>query len=148
MEVYTDFPERYLPGVTVFIGEKNEAAVISSCRTHKDGLLIRFTGCDTPEAAGIFRNQLVFVRADDRPALEEGEYYQHQLLGLKVYDQEERSIGVVAEILETGASDVLVVRGETGEESMIPYVDEFVLEVNLAEGMMRVHLLPGMTTKQ
>lgn len=148
MEVYSDFPERYQPGVTVFVGDGAQAYHIASCRRHKDGLLIKFTAFDTPEAAGILRNQLVYVRADDRPQLEEGEYYHHQLIGLKVIDEQGNSRGSVAEIMETGGNDVLVVRGEQGSDLLIPYVDEFILQVDLQARTLRVRLIPGMLDEE
>ena len=90
------------------------------------------------------RNQLVYVRTDDRPPLEDGEYYHHQLLNLEVVTDSGVFLGVVTEILETGASDVLVVRPELGPEVLIPVTDAFIQEINLAERKITVHIIPGM----
>ena len=113
-------------------------------RPHREGLIITFEGFTTPEEVGQFRNQVVYVRADDRPTLPDGEYYHHQLLGLCVTTREGGSIGTVIDILETGASDVLVVRPQTGPDVLIPIVDAFVQKIDLSAGEITVHLIPGM----
>ncbi len=144
MEVLTDFPERLKPGITLYLDEGDRALQLTHCRHHNEGLLLTFQGLSTPEEVGLLRNQLLYVRADDRPPLEEGEFYQHQLINLSVVNDAGEPIGVVNEILETGASDVLVVRPATGPEVMIPMVDEFILEVDLECHQIKVHLIPGM----
>jgi len=144
MEVRTDFPERLRPGVTLYLEPEYSQLVLRSVRTHNNGLLVAFEGCDTPEQAGEFRNHLVAVETATRPKLPEGEYYHHQLIGLQVNTSTGQALGRVTEILATGAHDVLVVRGETGPEILIPLVDAFLREVNLAQGVMIVSLIPGM----
>ena len=61
--------------------------VIESARHHNEGLLIKFDGLQTPEEAGRYRNQLVYVTTADRPPLPEGHYYEHQLIGFAVVDR-------------------------------------------------------------
>ncbi|PWH19678.1 MAG: 16S rRNA processing protein RimM [Anaerolineae bacterium] len=143
MEIHTDFPERVQAGVLVYIGEQLQQHEIVSRRTHRDGLLIRFEGYTTPEAAGVLRNQWVYVRADDRPPLEEGEYYHHQILGMSVYDAGRGFIGWVREILSTGANDVLVIKNEQGIEQLIPFADDWIQEVNVPEKKLKVTILEG-----
>ena len=145
MEVLSDFPERLRPGVMLHVEPGyDDALVLRSVRPHKDGLLVAFEGCDTPEAAGEFRNRLVAVKTANRPPLAEGEYYHHQVIGLRVSTTSGQTVGRVVEILTTGAHDVLVVRGETGPEILIPLVEPFLQEINLAQGEMIVSLIPGM----
>jgi len=78
-----------------------------------------------------FRNQYLYVRADELPPLPEGEYYHHQLLGLRVFDLQGNLLGVLSEILETGANDVYVVRDEGGSEILLPVIEGVILEVDL-----------------
>lgn len=144
MEVYTDFPERLVPGVTLYLAAQAGSLQLIRRRPHKGGLLMTFEGYTTPEAVGQFRNQFLYVRVDDRPALAEGEYYQHQLLNLRVTSDTGETIGTVSEILETGASDVLVVRRQLAPDVLIPIVDSFVGEIDLSKGQITVHLIPGM----
>ena len=144
MDVLTDFPERLQPGAMVYVGEAHQPMTISGRRVHADGLLIAFRGVAAREEAGQFRNQYVYVLAANRPPLPEGEYYHHQLIGLQVMDEKGKVLGVLAEVLETGANDVYVVRRMQGGEVLLPAIPSVVLEVNLARRQMRVHLLPGL----
>lgn len=143
MEIHSDFPERIQPSVVVYIGEQTQPHRILSRRTHRDGLLIRFEGYTTPEAAAELRNQWVYVRADDRPPLEDGEYYHHQILGMMVFDTNQGFIGWVREILSTGANDVLVVKNEQGDEQLIPFADDWIQEVDLSQKKLKVTILAG-----
>lgn len=143
MEVYTDFPERLQPGSLLYL-DAAEPIELVKCRPHNDGLLLTLQGYTTPEAVGQLRNRLLYVRSDDRPPLEDGEYYHHQLIGLRAVSESGEELGVVKEILETGASDVLVVRPELGAELLIPVRDDFVRHIDLDSRRITVHLIPGM----
>lgn len=132
------------PGKSVFLGEQRQPARLRSRRQHNEGLLVAFTGVTTPEAASELRNQNVYVERASLPELPDGELYHHQLIGLEVAGESGRVLGSVVELLETGNNDVMVVRPESGAEILLPTTDEVLLEVNLAEGRLRVHLLPGL----
>lgn len=144
MELHTDFPERLRPGLGVFVGESQQPMVLDRVRGHKDGLLVGFAGVDTPEAAGLYRNTYVYVPAKDRPRLPDGVYYHHEILGLSVFDDTGRALGVLTEILVTGANDVFVVTRPGGDELLIPSIPETVLEISPETRQIRVHLLPGL----
>ena len=70
--------------MTVFVGDVYQPMVLVSRRQHAAGMLVRFRGIKTPEEAGLYRNTWVSVPTADRPDLPEGEYYHHQLIGLRV----------------------------------------------------------------
>ncbi len=144
MEVITDFPERLEPGVTVYIGEDHQPHEIRSKRPHGALMLITFDAYRDPETAGGLRNQLVYVRADDRPPLAEGEYYHHQLIGLSVVSDVGQRLGQLTQILQTGANDVYVVRPEIGREILLPAIPDVIQDIDLAKGEMLVRLLPGL----
>jgi 16S rRNA processing protein RimM len=148
MEVYTDFPDRLQPGAIFYLGPQVDQLKLIKCRSHREGLLMTFEGYTTPEEVGQFRNQILYVKAEDRPPLEEGEYYQHQLLNLNVITDTGASIGAVTEILETGASDVLVIRSAIGPDVLIPMVDVFIQNIDLARHEITVHVIPGMLAEE
>lgn len=144
-EILTDFPERLRKGVQVFLGEDRLAVQIRSRRNHQTHLLLAFDGYDSAEQAGALRSQVVYVLANDLPALPDGEFYHHQLLGLAVVTEDGRNLGRVTQILETGgASDVLVVAPDFGPQALIPIVDEFVPRIDLQAGMITVRPIPGL----
>ena len=144
MDVLTDFPERIKPGRQVYAGEERRPLEVRSCRPASKGMLIRFQGFDTPEAAGVLRNQHVFVSTADLPALPEGEYYHHQLIGLRVVSDTGDELGRLAEILDTSANDVYVIRPDEGPDLLLPAIDPVIVKIDLEQQTITVHLLPGM----
>jgi 16S rRNA processing protein RimM len=148
MDVLTDFPERLKAGKKMVAGTQHIPVQIRSVRGHDQALLIAFNGYDTPEQAGELRNLILYSTTAEQPPLEEGEFYHHELIGLQVFDEQDVLLGELAEILETGANDVYVVRPEIGPEILFPAIDEVILEVNLKKKIMRVHVLPGLIPSQ
>jgi 16S rRNA processing protein RimM len=144
LELYTDFPERLLPKTKVFLGEKQIPMILRSVRFHNEGLILGIEGVDTPEDAGKYRNHVVYVSAKTLPALDEGEYYFHQLIGLNVVDENGNALGELTEIVETGANDVYVVTAASGTEILLPAIPDVILSVDLDIRAMCVHLLPGL----
>ena len=144
MEVHTDFPERLKPGTEVYIGGSCEKKLISNVRIHNEGLLIKFRDLETPEHAGRYRNQSVYVTVADRPVLPDGQYYHHELIGFNVIDEKEQSIGTLVEIMQTGANDVYVVRRADGREVLLPVIASVVIAVEVGNHQIRVRPIPGL----
>jgi len=144
MAVMTDFPERIQPGLTLFLGEEHQPVEVASLRKHNKGLLLLFEGIDTREDVELFRNRNVFVPTKDRPPLPEGEYYLHELIGLQVVTDEGETLGVLSEMIETGATNVYVVRREGKSDALLPATEEVILEIDVSQKTMRVHILEGL----
>jgi 16S rRNA processing protein RimM len=144
MDILTDFPERLKKGILVYVGPDYLPLKLSSCRQHGQALLVSFEGYQTPEQVGELRNLFASVPAADRPPLPAGEYYHHQILGLQAVTEAGVVLGVVHEILETGANDVFVIQPATGPEILLPDIDTVVKEIQLEKGQMIIALLPGL----
>lgn len=145
MDVHTDFPERLRPGATIWVGDQYQPQPLQAVRPHGQGLLVKFHGVDTPEAAGLYRNQWVYIPTRSIPALPEGEYYHHQLIGLQaIEDDTKRVLGTVKEILVTGANDVYVLDSPSGGELLLPAIPDVILKVDLGGKTILVRLLPGL----
>ncbi len=145
MEILTDFPERLKPGAKVFVGPAHKPMVIESVRPHAGGLLVKFSGLETPEETARYRNKPVYVTTADRPPLPAGHYYEHQVLGFAVVeDESNETIGTLSGILHTGANDIYVVMRPDGREVLLPVIASVVLELNISRRLIRVHLLPGL----
>ena len=144
MDLHTDFPERMKAGRKLFVGDDHKPMTLEAVRVHAKGLLVKFKDIETTEAAGVFRNQWVFIKAKDAPPLPDGKIYQFQLIGFKVVDENDNPLGTLVEILETGANDVYVVTNSTGREVLLPAIAEVILNVDMVTKTMKVHLLPGL----
>lgn len=144
MDLHTDFPDRIKAGRKVYIGDDHEAATFGSVRVHGNGLLVSLRGYDTPETAGRFRNQWVYVKAKDVPSLPEGRHYKYEMIDLDVVDDNGNALGKLVEILETGANDVYIVRDESGKETLLPAIPSVILSVDMEARVIKVHLLEGL----
>lgn len=147
-EVLTDWPERVEEHGAVYLASPDAPTdvrryEVEKVRPHKDVLLLKLAGCDDRDQAEELRGMLVQVPVEEAVPLEEGEYYHHQLLELEVETEGGERLGRVAQILQTGANDVYVVRGPQGE-LLLPAVDEVIRQVDLLRGRMVVRPLPGM----
>jgi len=143
MDVITDFPERLKPGGIVYVGQNYEPLRIRKKRNHKQAVLISFETINSIEDAQQFRNTPVYVLAENRPRLEHGEYYHHQIIGIQVIS-ENQVIGYVSEILETGTNDVFVVQNKQNTEILLPAIDPVIIDIDLDLNQMHVHLIPGL----
>ena len=85
----------------------------------------------------------LFLEQADMPGLSDGEYYWHELIGLKAVTVEGDELGVLSDILETGANDVYVIKGPRGD-ILIPAIEQVIKEINPRAGIIRIDLLPGL----
>lgn len=138
LELYSELLELLEPGQLVYMGEQHQPLTVEASRWKQDLLLLKFTNLDDRTAVESLTNELVYVKPSQLPELENDEYYFHQLIGLKVSDDEGADLGVLTEILQTGANDVFVVINEAGEETLIPDTEEVILEIDVNGGQMRV----------
>ena len=127
----------YLP--TLYIDGKPLA--VRSARVHKGNALVLLEGIDDVNTAMLLKNKVVYLHRDD-VELEEGAFFQADVIGLDVVDENGVKLGVLDDILSPSLQDVYVVRGE--REIMIPVVPEFILETNVDEGYVKVRLIEGM----
>ena len=107
-------------------------------------MIVKLNSVDTPEDTARYRNQLVYVTAADRPPLPKGQFYVHELIGFDVVDEDQKSIGKLTEIMQTGANDVYVVTRLDGKEILLPVISSVVLNIDADRRLIRVHLLDGL----
>lgn len=130
-------------GRTVYIGADHLAYKILSSRPKQELLLLAFEGINQREEAALLTNSDVYARLNELPGLPKGEYYDHQLIGLQVFENE-RLLGELEEVLKTGANDVYVVHKPDGRELLLPAIPPVILKVDLDAGTMQVALMEGL----
>ena len=135
---WADTPEFLLQFDTVYIDA--QPFFVEKARVQKTCVLLKLAGVDTVEAASALRDKIVCIHRADA-ALPEGTVFIADLVGLPVYDGDTK-LGTLTEVLSMPSNDVYVVQGD--REYLIPSVPEFILERNLTDGYIRVHLIEGM----
>ncbi len=106
-------------------------------RRHGKGLIVRLPDCQDRDAAARYSGTEIGIFREQLPATNENEYYWNDLVGLRVVTLDGKELGIVDHLIETGANDVLVVRGK--REHLVPFIQGQVIDaVDLAERQIRV----------
>jgi 16S rRNA processing protein RimM len=121
-----------------------EERVIESARAYRDRLVLKFVGIDDANRAAALKGSDVSVPAGDLPALPEGEYWSQRLVGARVRTTDGTELGLVDDVVETGGTDLLLVRNDAGRETLIPMAREIVVHIDEAERRIDVLLPEGL----
>lgn len=122
---------------------KNETYKIESIRFHKQFVLIKFENVNTMNDAELLKNSEIKIHKDLAIPCGKDEYYISDLYGMKVISDEGEELGILQDIIVTGANDVYVVKNEESE-ILIPAIKQCILKVDVANKIMEVHLLEGL----
>jgi len=119
------------------LGEQEKSVKILDGRKQAKGLVACLPGIEDREQAIALVGQQIFVRRDQMPATAENEYYWSDLEGLEVRTTKGELLGTVESLMETGANDVLVIRGQ--RQHLVPFVQgQYVIRVDLDGGTIEV----------
>lgn len=141
VEPLTDFPQRFAKGARLWIGDTEYA--VESSRSHQGALLVRLAGIDDPAGAATLRDRLLEVPESELPKLPPDTYYRYQLIGIEVWTTDGSALGHIVDVLDTGANEVFVVRGEAGE-TLVPAIGDVVREVDVAARRMTIEPIEGL----
>lgn len=148
IDLYTDFPERFAPGVLLYIGAELTEVEVVSARPHKNQVLLGLAGICGREAAEALRGAWLFVKEEEAVRLEADVYWVHDIVGLDVETVDHRHLGTISEVLFTGANEVYVVKTppdvNQGRDLLLPAIADVVQQVDLAANLLVVRLLPGL----
>lgn len=148
LKVYptTDEPARYhkLKEVILDTGKEQLSLKIEHARLFKQMVIIKFEGFDHINEVEKFKGAKLYVMRENALELREDEYYFADLAGLRVETEEGQLLGKVTDILQTGANDVYVIGRERQKDLLIPAIKDCVKQIDLENGRMVIHLLPGL----
>ena len=126
--------------------EKGERVVleIEGVKFFKQFVILKFKGIDRIEDVEKYRKYSLLVPRSNAVRLRKDEYFIADLKGLVVRDEDGTEIGILKDVMETGANDVYVIALNDERELLLPAIKQCVLEVDIAAGFMRVHILDGL----
>ena len=132
----TDFPDRFKQMKYGYIDGKKYG--VSNARLHKHVVLLKLSGVDDRDAAQALAKKEIQVPREETVPLDEGQYYIFDIMGLTVYDLQDKLLGTVTDVLRTGSNDVYVVTAPDGRELMFAAIDEVIKSIDLASKKMVV----------
>ena len=107
-------------------------------------VIIKFEGLNNINDVERFRQLSLYVTREDAVKCEEGEYFIADLIGLQVVTDTGETLGILKDVLQTGANDVYIVEMENKKEVLLPAIKDCILNVSLEENKMEVHVLEGL----
>jgi len=142
VEMISDFPEQVQEGDTLFIGESHAQFSLHTIRKAGKSYLISFKDHTSRDSIEHLRNEMIYILSDSLPELSTDEYYHHELIGMTVKDMSDEIIGVISEIITTGANDVYVVTSNAAEkrEILLPAIKSVIRKVDLELGCVYVEM--------
>jgi len=138
VEFSSDIPESLLAGADLFVGDFRMHVQVARLRRMNQRYLLMLEGTTSRDAAEEYRGATIYLRQGDIPELPEGEFYFHQLIGLVVQNLNGEKIGILSEIIQTGANDVYVVKPEDGKDLLFPAIQSVVKEIDIDNGILTI----------
>lgn len=142
----TDDVKRFelLKEVTLSNGKEEHVLSIKSVKYFKNLVILKFQDIDNINDVEKYTRFDILIPRDEALPLGDDENYICDLIGLDVYEDSGNKLGVLNDVLQTGANDVYVVKMESGKEVLLPAIKECILEVDLAHEKMVVHVMKGL----
>ena len=142
----TDDAARFqtLKNVVLDTGREKLDLEIQSVRFFKQFVIVKFKGIDNINDIEMYKGRDLWIPREEAQELGEDEYYVGDLIGMDVLLENGEKFGVLRDVMETGANDVYVVEQVNGDEILLPAIHECILDVNVDENTMTVHLMKGL----
>lgn len=135
---------RRLKEVILDTGKENLVLEIEGVKFFKQFAILKFKGYDNINDIEKYRGKSLFVTRENAVRLKKDEYFIADLLGIKVLNEDGSELGVLQDVIETGANDVYQIKMTDGRELLLPAIRQCVLEVDVEAGFMKVHVLDGL----
>ena len=142
----TDDPARFkkLKNVVLDTGKELVDLEVAGVKFFKNMVIVKFKGIDNINDVEKYRKKSLYVTRENAVKLKKNEYFIADLIGLQAESDEGEDLGELSDVLQTGANDVYVLSKEGTDDILLPAIKECVKEVDLENGKIIVHLLPGL----
>lgn len=139
---YSDYKERFEELDYIYIDDKKTN--IEKVRYMKEMAILKLEGTNDRSAAEALKGKNIFIGEDQLRELPEDTYYIKDLIGLEIRDQEDNKIGKLKDVIQNSAQDLYEIELENKNITLIPAVEEFILDINLEEKYIKVKIIEGM----
>ena len=142
----TDDPERFLDLDEVILdtGREHKILEIEGVKFFKNQVILKFKGYDKINDIEKYLKKDLLVDREHAVELGENENFIADLIDMEVVTDEGKVLGTLTDVIETGANDVYAVKTPEGKEILLPAIRDCILEVNVDEKRMTVHVMEGL----
>ena len=143
---FTDDITKFNNFKTIYVSIKKELKEfeVEKVRFSKNMVFLKLKGIESIEEAENYRNLYLKIKRDKDEKLEEDTYYIVDILGCKVYTDEQKELGEVIDVFSTGSNDVYVVKDELGKQILLPAIKDVIKNVDIENKLITVHLMEGL----
>ena len=142
----TDNVRRFddLKEVILDTGKEQLNLHVTSVKYFKNMVILKFKELDNINDIIPYKGMDLLVTRENAIPLEEGEYYIADIIGSKVITDEDKILGTLTDVLQTGANDVYVVKTKDGKEVLLPSIEECILDRDIENKIVKVHIMKGL----
>lgn len=142
----TDDVKRFkrLKEVILDTGKEKINLEVEGVKFFKQMVILKFKGIDTLNDVEQYRQKSIYVTRANAVRLSKDEYFVADLIGLNVIDEENNDLGTLVDVLSTGANDVYVINLPDGRELLLPAIKQCILDVDINNNKIQVHVLDGL----
>ena len=142
----TDNVRRFddLKAVILDTGKEQLNLHVTSVKYFKNMVILKFKEFDNINDIIPYKGMDLLVTRENAIPLEEGEYYIADIIGSKVITDEDKILGTLTDVLQTGANDVYVVKTKDGKEVLLPSIEECILDRDIENKIVKVHIMKGL----
>lgn len=142
----TDDPERFLELDEVILdtGREHKILKIEGVKFFKNQVILKFKGYDNINDIEKYLKKDLLVDREHAVELGENENFIADLIDMEVVTDEGEVLGTLSDVIETGANDVYAVKTPEGKEILLPAIRDCILDVNVDEKRMTVHVMEGL----
>ena len=133
-----------LKEVILDTGKEKKTLEIEGVKFFKQYAILKFKGFDSINDIEKYKGKPLLVTRENAVKLGRDEYFIADLIGLAVYDEQDQYLGVLTNVIETGANDVYEVKLEDGRQVLFPAIKQCILDVDLENRKMKVHIMDGL----
>ncbi|RHP11097.1 ribosome maturation factor RimM [Dorea sp. AF36-15AT] len=135
---------RQLKKVYLDTGREMLPLEIQNVKFFKQFAILKFKGIDNINDIEKYRGKSLMIDREDAVDLDEDEYFIADMIGMKVYTEDGSEFGTLKDVMETGANDVYIIDSLEHGEVLIPAIRECILDVDMDEERMTIHLMEGL----
>ncbi|WP_313580601.1 ribosome maturation factor RimM [Lacrimispora sp.] len=142
----TDDVNRFksLKNVILDTGREHMDLEIQGVKFFKNMVILKFKGYDSIDDIEKYKGKDLLITRDQAVVLGPDENFIVDLIGLRVVTEDGEEFGTLTDVIKTGANDVYEVKTAEGKEVLLPAIKECVLNVDLTEGTVTVHIMDGL----
>lgn len=142
----TDDPKRFKKNVELILdtGKEEMLLTVEGVKFFKQFVILKFKGIDNINEIEKYKGKSLFVTRENAVRLKKDEYFIADLMGIEIWEDTGSKLGILKDVIETGANDVYVIALEEGKELLIPAIKECILEVDIENRKMIIHVMEGL----